>query len=67
MRMRYKNLADVQRRDTVVAGVDQVAVDAFGATLLGMRPQDINYIVEASNRKLGTMDFESLKPHRAEL
>ena len=61
------NLADVQRRDTVVAGVDQVAVDSFGATLLGLKPQDIGYIVEASNRKLGTMDFESLKPHRAEL
>jgi len=61
------NLADVQRRDTVVAGVDQVAVDSFGATLLGLKPQDIGYVVEASNRKLGTMDFESLKPHRAEL
>jgi uncharacterized protein (DUF362 family) len=61
------NLADVQRRDTVVAGVDQVAVDAFGATLLGLKPQDIGYIVEASNRKLGTMDFESLKPRRVEL
>lgn len=61
------NLADVQRRDTVVAGVDQVAVDSFGTTLLGLKPQDIGYIVEASNRKLGTMDFESLKPRRAEL
>ncbi|HKI12594.1 MAG TPA: DUF362 domain-containing protein [Candidatus Acidoferrum sp.] len=61
------NLADVQRRDTVVAGVDQVAVDSFGTTLLGLKPQDINYIVEASNRKLGTMDYESLKPRRAEL
>jgi uncharacterized protein (DUF362 family) len=61
------NLADVQRRDTVVAGVDQVAVDSFGTTLLGLKPQDIGYIVEADNRKLGTMDFESLKPRRAEL
>ena len=34
------NLADVQRRDTVAAGTDQVAIDAFGATLLGLKPQD---------------------------
>lgn len=61
------NLADVQRRDTVVAGVDQVAVDSFGATLLGLKPQDIGYIVEASNRRLGTMAFESLQPRRIDL
>jgi uncharacterized protein (DUF362 family) len=61
------NLADVQRRDTVAAGVDQVAVDAFGATLLGLKAQDVGYIVEASNRKLGTMAFESLQPKRIEL
>jgi len=61
------NLADVERRDTVVVGVDQVAVDSFGATLLGLKPQDIGYIVEASNRRLGTMAFESLQPRRIEL
>jgi len=61
------NLADVARRDTVAAGVDQVAVDAFGATLLGLKPQEIGYIVEAHNRRLGTLDFESLKPRRIEI
>jgi uncharacterized protein (DUF362 family) len=61
------NLADVQRRDTVAAGIDQVAVDAFGATLLGLKAQDVGYIVEASNRRLGTMAFESLQPKRIEL
>jgi uncharacterized protein (DUF362 family) len=61
------NLADVQRLDTVAAGIDQVAVDAFGATLLGLKPQDVGYIVEASNRRLGTMAFETLQPRRIEL
>ncbi len=61
------NLADVQRRDTVAAGTDQVAIDAFGATLLGLKPQEIGYIVEGNTRKLGTMSFESLKPRRIEL
>ena len=61
------NLADVKRQDTIVAGVDQVAVDAFGATLLSLKPQDIGYIVEANARGLGTINFESLKPKRTEL
>lgn len=61
------NLADVQRRDTVAAGTDQVAIDAFGATLLGLKPQDIGYIVEGNARKLGTIAFESLKPRRVEI
>ncbi|MFP5228073.1 MAG: DUF362 domain-containing protein [Acidobacteriota bacterium] len=61
------NLADVQRRDTVAAGTDQVAIDAFGATLLGYKPQEIGYIAEGSRRGLGTMDFDSLHPRRTEL
>jgi len=61
------NLADVKRKDTVAAGTDQVAIDAFGATLLGVKPQEIGYIVEANARRLGTMDFESLKPRRVEV
>lgn len=61
------NLADVQRRDTVAAGTDQVAIDAFGATLLGYKPQGIGYIVEGNARRLGAIDFESLKPRRIEV
>jgi len=42
--------------------VDQVAVDAFSATLLGMDPKNIGHIVEAQARGLGTMDYKSLSP-----
>jgi len=56
------NLEDVKRKDTIVAGVDQVAIDAFGATLLDMEPKKIAHIVEAANRGLGTMDVASLSP-----
>ncbi len=61
------NLADVKRRDTVVAGTDQVAVDAFGATLLGLKPTDLGHIVEGNRRRLGTLDYESLQPRRIEV
>jgi uncharacterized protein (DUF362 family) len=56
------SLADVRRADTIVAGTDQVAVDAYAATLLGLRPQQIGYVAEAAARGLGKIDFASLAP-----
>jgi uncharacterized protein (DUF362 family) len=61
------NLADVRRKGIVAAGVDQVAVDAYGATLLGLAPGDVPYIVEGNARGLGTANFESLAPARVEV
>ena len=61
------NLSDVKRKDTVIAGTDQVAVDAAGADLLGIKPAQVAYIVEAANRGLGTMDYRSLSPAQVEI
>ena len=61
------NLADVKRRDTIVAGVDQVALDALGATLLGYKPDSIGYIVQGNARGLGTINFNSLSPKQIEV
>lgn len=61
------NLADVRRLDTVVAGTDQVAVDAFGATLFGMKGTDIGYVVAGHKAGLGTMDLNRLKIKRINL
>jgi uncharacterized protein (DUF362 family) len=61
------NLADVRRKDILVAGTDQVAVDAVGATLLGYKPEEIGYIVEASSRGLGNLNFNALSPRRFEV
>jgi len=56
------NLADVKRHDVVAAGTDQVAVDAFGASLLGLRPEQVVYIAEAARRGLGTANYAALGP-----
>ncbi len=56
------SLADVKRTDTIAAGIDQVALDSFGATLLGCKPQEIDYIAEAARRGMGRVDFNSLSP-----
>jgi uncharacterized protein (DUF362 family) len=61
------NLADVKRKDTIAAGIDQVAVDALGATLLGYKPELIGYIAQGNARGLGTINFNSLAPKQIEV
>ncbi len=55
------NLKDVKKLDTVVAGVNQVAVDAYGATLFGMNSPDLGYVRLASQRGFGPMDVAKMK------
>jgi uncharacterized protein (DUF362 family) len=55
------SLADVKRMDTIAVSTDEVALDAFGAGLLGLSPIDLGFIVEARNAGLGTLDWKSLK------
>jgi uncharacterized protein (DUF362 family) len=54
------DLSDVQDARTIVAGVDQVAVDAYGATLFGQRSEDLSYLVRAAEQGLGETDLERL-------
>ncbi len=61
------NLADVKRLNTVVAGTDQVAVDAYGATLFGLKGSDIGYIRAGQSAGLGVMDLSRLKIKRISL
>lgn len=58
------NLEDVKKLDTVIAGVDQVAVDSLGATLFGMKGSDLGYVKIADKRGLGVMDISKLKIKR---
>ncbi len=55
------SLADVKQMDTIAAGSDEVALDAFGATLLGLNPNDVGFIVEGMKAGLGTPQWQSLK------
>lgn len=60
------NLADVKRLDTVVAGVDQVAIDAYGTSFFGLKGTDLGYVVKAAQRGIGRMDLEKLSIKRME-
>ena len=55
------SLHDVKRIDTIVVGTDQVAVDSYGATLFGMKGNDLSYVKAGSAIGIGTMDLSKLK------
>jgi uncharacterized protein (DUF362 family) len=46
-------VSDVAAGDTIIAGVDQVAVDAYGYTLLGRDPESLTYLRYAHERGVG--------------
>lgn len=49
-------LADVKRRDTVIASSDPVAADSFGATLFGITGADVPHVLRAARLGLGQID-----------
>ena len=46
-----------ERARRIVAGIDPVAVDAYGATLFGIPPIEVGYIRESHEQKLGEIDY----------
>jgi uncharacterized protein (DUF362 family) len=58
------SLSDLKRTGKMVLSTDQVAADAFGATLLERRVGDLPFIARAAAAGLGTADWESLRPVR---
>ena len=58
------SVEDLIRGDVLAIGTDTVALDAFGATLLGLGVDDLPYLSMAQDAGAGTWDFESLQPRR---
>ncbi|MCP4640178.1 MAG: DUF362 domain-containing protein [bacterium] len=54
------DMADVKRMDTVAASTDIVALDAFGCTLLGHKPEEIGTVVAGHKAGLGEIDYQKL-------
>ena len=51
------SLDDVKETHQLIAAVDPVAVDAYSATLFGVKGEDVGYVREAHKRGLGEMDL----------
>lgn len=54
-------LSDVKKMDTVIVSQDVVAVDSFTATLFDMQPNDLDYVVAATQMGLGRSDLANLR------
>jgi uncharacterized protein (DUF362 family) len=55
------SLKYVKQLNTVAASTDQVAIDALGARLFGLRPADMAHLPVAVKRGLGHMDLTKLR------
>jgi uncharacterized protein (DUF362 family) len=55
------SLADVKKLDTVIVGIDPVAIDSYGATLFGMKGSDLGYVRIGDKLGLGKMNLSNLK------
>jgi uncharacterized protein (DUF362 family) len=54
------NIDDAKDMNQVIASIDQVACDAYGATLIGEKPENIPYLKLAAERGIGHPDWQSL-------
>ena len=53
------DLADVSLPRALMAGIDPVAIDAFGGSLLGLTPSDLPHLGFAEERGLGTRAWQA--------
>lgn len=56
------SISDLRPADTLIVSCDQVAADAYGASLLSMKVRDLPYLALAEKAGLGTSDYTSLQP-----
>jgi len=56
------SISDLSDTNTIVAGVDPVAVDAAGAQILGRRLDQLPHLQQAADAGLGILDYQTLNP-----
>jgi len=55
------SLNDVQETHTIIASHDMVAADAYGATLFGLKGEDVPFVQKCAEMGLGTLDLTGVK------
>ena len=56
------SVSDLRPANTLIASCDMVAADAFGCSLLNLKPSDLPYLAKAEKAGVGKADYELLKP-----
>jgi uncharacterized protein (DUF362 family) len=51
------SVSDLKRKNTLIASTDMVAADAFGCSLLDLRPSHLPYLAKARQAGAGTTDY----------
>ncbi len=54
------NIDDAKDMHQVIASLDEVAVDAYGATLIGERPENVKYLKLGHERGIGNMHWQQV-------
>ena len=55
------NIDDAKDMHQVIASLDEVAVDAYGATLIGEKPENVKYLKLGHERGIGNMHWEQVE------
>ncbi len=61
------NISDVSIENTVMAGLDEVAIDAWALQFLDLRVEDVPYLGMAEERRIGFTDWKSLNSAEVQL
>jgi uncharacterized protein (DUF362 family) len=61
------SLSDLKNTNTMIVSTDQVAADAFGASLLGRSLDELPFIGKAEAAGIGTADYQKLNPVMASI
>ncbi|VEN75261.1 Tat pathway signal sequence domain-containing protein [Candidatus Desulfarcum epimagneticum] len=56
------SISDLDDTNTLVAGIDPVAVDAVGAWILGRELSQLPHLQQAADAGLGVLDYRTLNP-----
>lgn len=61
------SLEDVRQEGVLIAGIDPVAVDAYGSTIFGIEPAEVGFVAKAAALGLGEMDLTKVKQQEINL
>ncbi|MBF0317493.1 MAG: DUF362 domain-containing protein, partial [Nitrospirae bacterium] len=57
------SISDVEVANTIIAGVDEVAIDAYSLRFLDLNVADVPFLTLAQARGVGTTDLKALNTH----
>lgn len=55
------SLNDVEVHNTIIAGFDEVAIDAYSMSILGIHPDQVKFMAMSQKRGLGVIDWKSTR------